>query len=266
MKSAVIFDIKRFAVHDGPGIRTTIFFKGCPLSCKWCHNPESQSPAIQQFATSRKIGEKVLPSVSTYGKEMPVEEIMEIVRKDEHFYKMSGGGITVSGGEPFMQPEALLETAKAVKAEGYHLAVDTCGYVRREKMLEMIPFTSLFLYDLKLMDPEAHKNFTGVDNRLILGNAVMLAAEGARLDIRIPVIPGVNDSEREIEAFDHFIGELGEAVEAVHLLPYHRIAAHKYRLMGKEEQLASTPAAGDAELERFEKILLREGRTVKRGG
>ncbi|MFZ5941327.1 MAG: glycyl-radical enzyme activating protein [Bacteroidota bacterium] len=266
MKSAVIFDIKRFAVHDGPGIRTTIFFKGCPLACQWCHNPESQSPAIEHFATTRKIGEKVLPSVSGYGREASVTELVETAKRDRHFYESSGGGVTISGGEPFMQAEALLETGKALHDEGFHLAVDTCGYARAEKIRALIPYTSLFLYDLKIMDPGAHLDYTGQDNRLILDNARMLAGEGAILHIRIPVIPGVNDSDREIESMDRFIGELGTAVEAVHLLPYHRIASHKYRQMGLKEQLAATPAAGESELQKFEKILLREGRTVKRGG
>jgi len=266
MKSAVIFDIKRFAIHDGPGIRTTIFFKGCPLSCAWCHNPESQSPEVQHFETTRSLAGKKLPSVSSYGREVSIEELLETVRRDEHFYRSSGGGVTISGGEPFMQPEALLETGKAMKAGGFHLAIDTCGYARTEKIRELLPFTSLFLYDLKIINPEKHKRYTGVDNRLILGNARMLAEEGARINIRIPVIPGVNDNEEEIMAFDSFISGIEHAVDVINLLPYHRIASHKYRQMGMEEKLSATPLAGDNELQKFEKILLREGRTVKRGG
>ncbi len=266
MKSAVIFDIKRFAVHDGPGIRTTIFFKGCPLSCLWCHNPESQSPAVQQFPVTRSLGGKVLPSVSSYGRNVSIKELTETVKRDAHFYASSGGGVTVSGGEPFMQPEALLEVGKAMKEAGFHLAVDTCGHARSENIRKMLPYTALFLFDLKLMDPVAHRTYTGVDNQLILANARMLAEEGARLNIRIPVIPGVNDTDNEIRAFDQFISEIEEAVDSINLLPYHRIAAHKYRQMGITEQLAGTAPAGDPELEKFEKILLRDGRNVKRGG
>jgi len=266
MKSALIFDIKRFALHDGPGIRTTVFFKGCPLSCQWCHNPESRSSNVQQIESGRYLGDKMLPSAMVYGRELSVEAIMETIRRDEHYYSHSGGGVTLSGGEPFQQAEALLDLAIAVKEHDFHLAVDTCGYANPSKIEKLLPYVSLFLFDLKAMDPSLHKEYTGVDNSLIQQNARMIASSGVPMYIRIPVIPGVNDSENEIRSFDRFIAEIEHGVERIDLLPYHRIAAHKYRQLGMEEKLATHPLATDADLEKFERILLREGRKIKRGG
>ncbi len=233
-----IFDIKRFAVHDGPGIRTTVFLKGCPLACWWCHNPESQEREPVSVDIMKKVNGKSVPGKKVYGERMTVDQVMETLIKDTHFYEESGGGVTFSGGEPLMQPEGLFQLLEACKRHGFHTTVDTSGYASWEQFQKIMPLTDLFLFDLKNMDPELHKEYTGVDNAVILSNADKLLEKGARLIFRIPVIPGINTIPSEVTSMIRFIKERAEKMTEVHLLPYHRIAENKYKRLQMEQFMA----------------------------
>lgn len=261
MKTALISDVKHFAVHDGPGIRTTLFFKGCPLKCVWCHNPEGLSFAPQlahhaskclscgecvlacpQNAHEMKEGKhlflrercvgcgecvSVCPgeALHRYGTGVTVEEILPQLLQDRAFYENGQGGITLSGGECLSQAEFCAELLARLKEEGIHTAVDTCGFVSREMLNLVIPYTDLFLYDLKAIDPEVHRHCTGQDNALILENLKYLDSLGKKIEIRIPFVPHWNDGE--IKAIRDFLRPL-KNITKVKVLPYHRYAGSKY--------------------------------------
>ncbi len=261
-----IFDIKRFALHDGPGIRTTIFFKGCPLRCSWCHNPESHSAEPEKYTTQRMVDGKEINMTRVYGKKVAHAALMEEILRDRVFFMESGGGVTFSGGEPLMQSGALIKLLKACGRKGLHRAVDTSGYAAQETMMHIAEHTDLFLYDLKIMNPEKHKSYTGVDNRLILDNADALLNAGANVVFRIPVIPGVNDSEEEINSFLEFLEKRTDTFHEVHLLPYHRTGTEKYRRLEKEYTFSEPPGTEADRLEPFNNALARLGVNVLRGG
>ena len=278
---AVIFDVKPYSINDGPGIRITIFLKGCPLNCAWCHNPEGISPNMQKlYAKAKCIGcatcvEKcprgalrltpdgivtdtalcglcgicamVCPTkaIEISGRQVTVDEIMRTIRRETVTMDQSGGGVTISGGEPMMQSEFLIELLDACGREGIHRAVDTTGLTKTETLLEVAKRTDLFLYDLKMMDPERHARFTGVDNRRILENLQVLAESGANINIRIPLIMGVNADEDNIRRSAEFVTSLAGEKKLVSLLPYHNIASHKYGKLGQDYDngdLAEPPA------------------------
>lgn len=266
MPAVTVFDIKRFAVHDGPGIRTTVFLKGCPLRCSWCHNPESQDPHPVTVEVDRKLNGKILHGKKTYGKVMDTEGVMEVVLRDRTYYEESGGGVTFSGGEPLQQAEALEDMLIRSRREGLHTAVDTCGYVKREKLESILPHTSLFLYDLKNMDPELHRVNTGADPGLVLSNADFLLEQGARVIFRIPVIPGLNTSPGETEAFIAFLDQRSDRLEEVHLLPYHRIAGNKYRRLGMPAPPDSIREPGAGMMDGLRARFETTGLTVRVGG
>lgn len=261
-----IFDIKRFAVHDGPGIRTTVFFKGCPLSCSWCHNPESQSPDSLIVEEERAVNGHLLPGKRIYGEERSVEELMELLLRDMAYYESSEGGVTFSGGEPLMQPEALAGLLKASKAAGMHTCVDTCGHAPWKVLENIMADTDLFLYDLKHMDPRQHKKYTGVSNELVLSNATHLLDEGAEVEFRIPVIPGINTSERELGAMLDFISGLSHAPRALHLLPYHKTAEHKYRKLKISDRLRDVKEPSEEEMQEIRARFMGLGPEVSIGG
>jgi pyruvate formate lyase activating enzyme len=210
----IIFDIQRAAIHDGPGIRTTVFLKGCPLRCAWCHNPESQN-----FHPERGKSGKV------YGWETTTSDIMRIVRRDIPFYARSGGGITLSGGEPTAQPSFCKELLRKAKQEGISTCLDTCGHTSYLK--EMVPWVDLFLFDLKLFDRSAHQTWTGVDGELIKRNFMMLQEMGCDIIVRSPIVPGVNDTE-EHEAMLASLERSGN-ISSVERLPYHDTGAAKWK-------------------------------------
>jgi len=237
MSTVTIFDIKRFAVHDGPGIRTTIFLKGCPLRCWWCHNPESQAMEPFTVEIERKVNGKTVKAEKTYGETIEIMDLMEIILRDRHFYEESDGGVTFSGGEPLRQTEALAELLEECQGNGLHTTVDTSGFAPKEQFDKILGATDLFLYDLKNMDPGLHKEFTGVDNSLILSNADYLIESGARVIFRIPVVPGINTSDDEVNRMASFLEERHENLEEIHLLPYHRIAENKYFRLRMKQQL-----------------------------
>ncbi len=259
--TVLLFDIQRASFVDGPGIRTTVFFKGCNLKCAWCHNPESQSQKTEMmFYKNRCTGcgkcrEKCPNNLEKCnfcgkcvlycphdareicGREYTVDEVMREIVKDKAFYENSGGGVTFSGGECMLQIDFLEEILKKCKEEGIHTAVDTAGHLPPEYFERIIPYTDLFLYDVKISDTEKHKKYVGVGNELILSNLKKLLDRGCRVIVRTPVIVGVNDSEEEIEA----IKKIAEKAEKIELLPYHAMGEHKYSALGKNEPKFSPP-------------------------
>lgn len=242
----MITDIQKYSIHDGEGIRTTIFFKGCPLRCSWCHNPETQSFAQEHFYYQERCiscgecGGKyyedcVKNARELCGKEVTSQQLMKEILKDQAFYETSGGGVTLSGGEVLCQDlEFLLDLMKRIKGRGISINIDTCGYVDFSKFEAVLPYTSVFLYDLKLMDAIKHKQYTGVSNDLILENLKKLARKNARIWLRIPVIGGVNDNQENMEALIEFLKENQLCPEHIHLLPYHNTGSGKYSRLGRE--------------------------------
>jgi pyruvate formate lyase activating enzyme len=261
-----IFDIKRFAVHDGPGIRTTVFLKGCPLSCWWCHNPESQSGEPVTVDMERKVDGRIVAAKKTYGEEMDVDQLVEILLRDLPYFEESCGGITFSGGEPLMQAAPLERMLRMCRQKGLHTAVDTCGYASREAFDRVLGHTDLFLYDLKHMDQELHRTYTGVDNTLIIANADHLLRSGARVIFRIPVIPGINTSDEETERFLSFLEERKAMLEEVHLLPYHRIADSKYSRLSMKQRLPEVKEPGEKLLAHLKTKFESTGLQVSVGG
>jgi pyruvate formate lyase activating enzyme len=261
-----VFDIKRFAVHDGPGIRTTVFLKGCPLRCWWCHNPESQQQEPVTVDVERKLNGRSVQGKKVYGEQMESKQLIEILIRDSHFYEESGGGVTFSGGEPLMQPEGLLQLLEACKVHRFHTTVDTCGYARQEHFENILDVTDLFLFDLKNMDPGLHKHYTGVDNGPILSNADFLLKKGATVIFRIPVIPGINTSREEVSEMVRFLKERAGQMKEVHLLPYHRIAENKYRRLHMEFHLADLAEPDATLMRQLKEEFLKTGLEVITGG
>ena len=235
--NGVIFDIKRFAVHDGPGIRVTVFLKGCPLSCCWCHNPESISSEICTVPKTVRIGDKTFTENEAVGYTISPEKLIGEFRKEQVFMDESGGGVTFSGGEPLMQPEFMAESLSLCKREKYHTAVDTSGFVAWDTFEKIIPYTDLFLYDLKLIDDELHKKYTGVSNKLVLENLSRLLKEKQNVRIRMPMIQGISFTRENIEQSISFLKNLPAAIAGVDLLPYHNIASHKYKRFNIADRL-----------------------------
>ena len=240
--TAKIFEIKRFAVHDGDGIRTTVFFKGCPLRCVWCHNPEGLAfESEEAFYAHKCIGcgeckEKDFDTVDClgearvkYGKDVTISELMPLLSEDREFYENSGGGVTLSGGECLMQADFCAELLKKLKENGIHTAVDTCGFAPRLAFDKVIPYTDVFLYDLKALDDDVHIRCTGQSNKIILENLDYINKNGKKVEIRIPYVPGYNDGQ--IEKISEYLKRL-KNVSGVRVLPYHNYAASKYEALG----------------------------------
>ena len=269
--SGMVFDIKRYSIHDGPGIRTTVFFKGCPLRCWWCHNPESQSlnpelmlrtnrcllcAACEQVCPQQAIhslgGEDTAMPVTDrslcqvcgkcveacysgarelVGRKMTVSAVMAEIERERPFYDQSGGGVTFSGGEPLMQPAFLLALLHACREVELHTTLDTSGYAPWRVLEQALPLVDLFLYDLKLVDESRHRLYTGASNRLILRNLRRLSQAGANLVVRIPLVPGVNDDEQSLRLAGKYLSSLPRVAE-LELMPYHASAEAKYEALG----------------------------------
>lgn len=226
----LIFSVKLYSIHDGPGIRVTFYMKGCPLSCVWCHNPEGISPFPEKGTRVNKVGEREFSQSEEVGKYYTTDDIIEVLEKEKVFINQSNGGVTFSGGEPLLQIDFLLEALMACKANGYHTAVDTSGYSSAENFKSVIPFTDLFLFDLKHLDDNKHIEFTGVSNKIVIENYELLLASGKDLMIRIPVIPGYNDDNYHIDRLNRFLDKTKtESVKKICLLPYHKIGSSKYK-------------------------------------
>lgn len=230
--TGLIFDIRSFSVHDGPGIRQTVFLKGCPLRCLWCHNPESQENIIETMTSKRKLGGQTFMRTEEVGKLMSVEEVMQSIENDIPFFEESGGGVTLSGGEPLMQPEFTSALLKACHKLYIRTAIDTSGFAEPDIIEMVLPYTDLFLYDLKLADNEAHKQYTGVSNRPVLENLKKISGSGKPIFIRIPLIAGITDTEENLSGLKNII-EQTQGICRIDLLPYHAIAKSKYERMGK---------------------------------
>jgi len=262
-----VFSIKRYAIHDGPGIRVTVFMKGCPLDCWWCHNPEGKEKGIRMVERIDRVGDREFKSQEQVGHEYSPEEILAKVQSDRVFMEHSGGGVTFSGGEPLMQPVFLCETLTLLKQSGFHTTVDTSGYVRREILQSVMPVTDLFLYDIKHIDPEVHKKYTGVSNDLIISNLDMLLAEGKDVMIRIPVIPGVSADAAYMEQLRRFLESRNNGhIKEINLLPYHKTGSSKYRRFGMEDRMASVSQVSNGHLDDYIEILKPLGIHVKKGG
>lgn len=219
-----IFDIQRYSIHDGPGIRTIVFLKGCPLRCRWCCNPEGQEWDPNEMIVEGK------PKL--YGEDITVEELMPRLITDEYYYRRSGGGITLSGGECLAQPDFAPHLLHACHDMGYTTAIETTGYQKWEIIERYLPYLDYVLMDIKHMDSAKHKEFTGVNNEIIHENAKRFAQSGVDLTIRVPVIPTFNDTPEEIRAISEFAASL--PVQKLHLLPYHRLGQGKYDGLGRE--------------------------------
>ena len=243
-----VFNIQRFCVNDGPGIRTTVFLKGCPLSCVWCHNPESQrfEPEIL-FYKDKCTGCGRCKCVTAAdrdfvcfngakeicGKTVSANEVTAEVLKDKPFYKNSGGGVTLSGGEPLAQYDFSLELLKKAKENGIHTAIETCGYAEKSKILEIAKYVDLFLFDCKETDPELHKEYTGFDNKIILDNLKALSDAGSKIILRCPIIPGFNDRAEHFKGISEISGKLS-GIEHIEVEPFHPLGESKYSALGRE--------------------------------
>ncbi len=239
MQSGIIFDIKHFAVHDGPGIRTTIFFKGCPLSCLWCHNPESIKPQCESLQVLRKMDGKSFPYTKSIGEVITTAAIISILEKDQIIMEESGGGVTFSGGEPLLQPKFLKELLIECKKRSFHTTVDTSGYASETVLKEVIPHTDLFLFDLKSLDPDQHESGTGVPLSVILKSFRLITEANKKIRLRIPVVPDFNFTKTDLSNFKKFTNDHKDKIEAIHLLPYHSIAKNKYKNLGIENTFSS---------------------------
>lgn len=224
----ILFDIKHFAVHDGPGIRTTAFFKGCPLRCLWCHNPEGLIQNIETIRVIQHIDGQPVPVDRPVGREWTDDELMQEIIRDLPFYEESGGGVTLSGGEPMDQADFLQAVLKRCAELSIHTCLDTCGYCSYADLERVLLYVRLFLYDLKIMNADEHQKMTGADNRIILDNLTLLHRNGAQVIIRFPLIPGVNDDESNIRAMIDFLLPL-ERFRQIDILPYHALAKSKYK-------------------------------------
>jgi pyruvate formate lyase activating enzyme len=297
----MIFDIKRFALHDGPGIRTTVFFKGCELHCKHCHNPESQSLEAERLyradrcmnceacvegcaggALTSRGGrityepEKCMrcgsctavcsaEAAELVGYEMSADQVLETVERDRVFYDESGGGVTFSGGEPLIQPRFLAEVLEACSEKGFHTALDTSGHAEWEVIDEIQPKVDLILYDLKLMDGKRHRQFTGITNASILDNLKKLSERGQNIVIRLPLIPGINDDEDNLQRLGAFAASLTHP-PPVDLLPYHRAGTQKYARLERGVPLEDAQPAEEEDCRKAARILRRFGLEVRLEG
>ena len=291
-RKAFIFNKQKYNMYDGPGVRTLVFFKGCPLRCKWCSNPEglerkyqimfkpttcvscgSCVPVCPQKINSiSSSGEHIIDrsidcigcgqcveacipdALKVSGEQVPISELLEYVEQDRAFYDQSGGGVTLGGGEVTSQPEAAINLLQACKQEGLHTAIETCGYTKKETILRFAEYVDLFLFDLKHIDPDRHFELTGVRNEMILENLEELIMKRNHVKVRMPMLKGINDSEAEIRGVIEFLKPFREFknFEGIDLLPYHKLGVNKYVQLGMDYPIEGDPSLDDADLDRIE--------------
>ena len=302
MKKGIIFDIKKYAVHDGPGIRTTIFFKGCPLNCWWCHNPEGipperallfresqclpacracidacpqhalvpMGPSLQIIKEKCTLSENCVNTCPTEalqmaGKEFSASDLMIEIEKDRIFYEQSQGGVTFSGGEPLMQPEFLRQMLEICQERNIHTIVDTSGYTRWKNLDSISPYVNLFFYDLKIMDDQKHRQMTGVSNKIILENLRGLTEKGQQVEIRLPVISGFNDTEENRAQTTNFLLSL-PGIKQISLLPYHKLGTQKYIHLNKDNPMPDIQPPSQEFMQQLQDKYLASGFQVNLGG
>lgn len=263
----LIFSIKRYSIHDGPGIRVTVFMKGCPLSCWWCHNPEGISPDTEEVKEIKKIGGKGFEKKKVAGKYISTDDILSVLDREKVFIERSGGGVTFSGGEPFMQPSFLEEALKECRKAGYHTAIDTSGYFQSVLLEKILPHTSLFLFDIKHLDPLKHMKYTGVTNEIILQNLKLIIRAGTGVMLRFPVIPGINDDEEHLSDFRNYIKEIKpDSIKMINLLPYHKTGSSKCKKFGREDRMKEFSPPSRERMEELRSFFSETGIKVKIGG
>ena len=266
MVTGTIFNIQRYAIHDGPGIRVTVFLKGCPLRCWWCHNPESQRKNIESVQHSTMLDDNsCIVEEENIGNVMRVTDVMWEIEKDRIFFDESGGGVTFSGGEPLMQPEFLKTLLEQCKEEELHTVLDTTGYASPEIFDSIFDDVDLFLYDLKLIDDALHYQYTGVSNALILENLQKFSQQKKPLWIRFPVIPGITDTQKNIIDILDCITNI-QGIEQINLLPYHRIGEGKYQRFLLENKMAGVVPPSKEQMQTLKAEFEQHGFTVKIGG
>ncbi len=299
--SGMVFDVRRFSVHDGPGIRTAVFLKGCPLSCWWCHNPESQHYAselmlrenrcihcgtclpvcpegaiqgvAEGFFTDMALCNQCQACVpicpadarEMVGKQLSVDQLMAEIKRDIPFFDESGGGVTFSGGEPLMQPRFLLDALQACKGIELHTALDTSGYADWSILDPISAYTDLFLYDIKLIDPQAHKKYCGVSNELIFSNLRKLSQKGSAIYLRVPIIPGITDTQENLDQIASLAGSL-PGIQRVDILPYHQAAIGKYSRLNMSYLLGEVGPPSEERMIAIQDHLQSYGLQVKIGG
>ncbi len=261
----LVFDIKRYALHDGPGIRQTVFFKGCSLRCWWCHNPESQSTSTETIRKEIRLDGQTFCEDSSVGRMMTVDEVMAEVKRETIFYDESDGGVTFSGGEPLLQNEFLRALAIECRKNRIHTTLDTCGYATAEVVDAVADLIDLFLFDLKLMDDEKHREYTGVSNRIILENLQRLARDGRKVIIRFPVIPNITDTDENISRLIEYLHSI-PSIKEVDLLPYHSIAGGKYERLEMENKMRDAQPPTDQAMSQLKARFAQSGFIVKIGG
>ena len=291
-RKAFIFNKQKYNMYDGPGVRTLVFFKGCPLRCKWCSNPEGLERKYQimfkpttcvscgscvpvcpqKIHSISTTGEHIIDrsidcigcgqcveacipeALKVAGEQVPISELLEYVEQDRAFYDQSGGGVTLGGGEVTSQPEAAINLLQACKQEGLHTAIETCGYTKKETILRFAEYVDLFLFDLKHIDPDRHFELTGVRNEMILENLEELIMKRNHVKVRMPMLKGINDSEAEIRGVIEFLKPFREFknFEGIDLLPYHKLGVNKYVQLGMDYPIEGDPSLDDADLDRIE--------------
>lgn len=295
MEKAIITNIQGYSIHDGPGIRTVVFFKGCPLRCKWCSNPENLTPAVQigfMEQLCRQCGRclKACPhgaivpgqgvyrinqekcvacgfcvqacyydALVLYGEEMTAAEVFEKVRRDKMFFDASGGGVTASGGEPLLYPRFLYELFAKCREEGIGTCVETCGHVSTQALATVLPVVDQFLFDLKHMDNKIHREYTGVPNHKILENAKFLIAQNAKVLFRMPLLPEVNDSPQNIEETATFLKSLGPGGMNIQLMPFHRLGQSKYDALKMKYEFENVAVMDSSGIEAVKDLFLSLG-------
>ena len=291
-RKAFIFNKQKYNMYDGPGVRTLVFFKGCPLRCKWCSNPEGLERKYQimfkpttcvscgscvpvcpqKIHSISSSGEHIIDrsidcigcgqcveacipdALKVSGEQVPISELLEYVEQDRAFYDQSGGGVTLGGGEVTAQPEAAINLLQACKQEGLHTAIETCGYTKKETILRFAEYVDLFLFDLKHIDPDRHFELTGVRNEMILENLEELIMKRNHVKVRMPMLKGINDSEAEIRGVIEFLKPFRnfKNFEGIDLLPYHKLGVNKYVQLGMDYPIKGDPSLDDADLDRIE--------------